>query len=201
MAHRGGVEVKAGEPLTVKVHDFMIHISQALLVEVKDKNEAVLISVVIRKKTYVLGTLSEKFPQIRFDLLFDSEFIIFHNRKHRSVYITGYKSLMMKNNHMLDSDFDSDNEEMIAAGDGSSEEDDDDKEEDRSTPPKKKADQGKNLLFAGGHGKKGDGHVDTHPSRKTGKTPAKNEKSKPKTPKICYSSGLTFNSDGALQSH
>ncbi|KAF6150371.1 hypothetical protein GIB67_034070 [Kingdonia uniflora] len=59
----------------------------------------------------------------------------------------------------------------------------------------------------GGDGKKGGGHVDTpHPSKKSGKTPANNDKSKPQTLKsvsqvVCKSCSKTFNSDTALQSH
>ncbi|EXB37421.1 Histone deacetylase HDT1 [Morus notabilis] len=82
-----GVEVKAGEPLTVVPDDaFIIHLSQACLGESETKSkEPILLSVKVADKKFVLGTLSlEKIPQLTFDLVFEKEFELTHNWKHGS---------------------------------------------------------------------------------------------------------------------
>uniref|UniRef100_A0A2C9V8A8 Nucleoplasmin-like domain-containing protein n=1 Tax=Manihot esculenta TaxID=3983 RepID=A0A2C9V8A8_MANES len=90
-----GTEVKSGEPLVVEIGgDFILHLSQACLGEVKkDKgNESVCLYVKVNDKKYVLGILSpEKFPQISFDLVFEKDVELSHNWKNGSVYFSGYK--------------------------------------------------------------------------------------------------------------
>ncbi|KAJ9184423.1 hypothetical protein P3X46_004151 [Hevea brasiliensis] len=90
-----GTEVKSGEPLVIEIGgDFILHLSQACLGEVKkDKgNESVFLYAKINDKKHVLGMLSpEKFPQISFDLVFDKDVELSHNWKNGSVYFSGYK--------------------------------------------------------------------------------------------------------------
>ncbi|XP_024031880.1 histone deacetylase HDT1 isoform X2 [Morus notabilis] len=92
-----GVEVKAGEPLTVVPDDaFIIHLSQACLGESETKSkEPILLSVKVADKKFVLGTLSlEKIPQLTFDLVFEKEFELTHNWKHGSIYLCGYQTFV-----------------------------------------------------------------------------------------------------------
>ncbi|PON75273.1 Nucleoplasmin core domain containing protein [Trema orientale] len=90
-----GVEIKAGEPLTVEPEpNTIIHLSQAVLGETKSKgNEHVILSVKVGDKKYVLGNLSlDKFPQLSFDLVFEKEVELSHNWKNGSVYLSGYQT-------------------------------------------------------------------------------------------------------------
>ncbi|CAN1252503.1 Histone deacetylase HDT1 [Linum perenne] len=93
-----GVEVKAGEPVTVTPDvDFVVHLSQAALGESKKVkgSDSVPLFVKIDGKKLVLGTLSpKKIPQLAFDLAFEREFELSHNWKNGSVYFTGYKSFL-----------------------------------------------------------------------------------------------------------
>ncbi|CAN1171544.1 Histone deacetylase HDT1 [Linum perenne] len=93
-----GVEVKAGEPVTVTPEvDFVVHLSQAALGESKKGkgSDSVPLFVKIDGKKLVLGTLSpKKIPQLAFDLAFEREFELSHNWKNGSVYFTGYKSFL-----------------------------------------------------------------------------------------------------------
>ncbi|XP_019154774.1 PREDICTED: histone deacetylase HDT1-like isoform X2 [Ipomoea nil] len=91
-----GVEVKSGEPLSVKPGDGMIlHLSQANVGEVKKLHgsESVCLFVNVDGKKLVLGTLiSDKLPQQQFDLIFDKDFELSHNWKNGNVYFYGFKA-------------------------------------------------------------------------------------------------------------
>lgn len=111
-----GVELKAGEPLTVVPEDaFVIHLSQACLGESEIKSkEPILLSVKVADKKFVLGTLSmEKIPQLTFDLVFEKEFELTHNWKHGSIYLCGYQTYVGDQEEDDLSDDESEEEEDI----------------------------------------------------------------------------------------
>nr|GMC79581.1 histone deacetylase HDT1-like isoform X1 [Ipomoea batatas] len=91
-----GVEVKSGEPFSVKPGDGMVlHLSQANLGEVKKLHgsESVCLFVNVDGRKLVLGTLiSDKLPQQQFDLIFDKDFELSHNWKNGNVYFYGFKA-------------------------------------------------------------------------------------------------------------
>ncbi|XP_055961591.1 histone deacetylase HDT2-like [Mercurialis annua] len=117
-----GVEVKSGVPLAVESGgDFMVHLSQACLGEVKkDKgNDSVILSVKVGDKKIVIGTLSsEKFPHLTFDLVFDQDFELSHNGKHGSVYFCGYKMPNQSTDDVTDSETEIEEDLPVATNNG-----------------------------------------------------------------------------------
>lgn len=89
-----GVEVKAGEKLTVPVEEgHLIHVSQVALGDVKNAKSAnyVPVRMTVEDKKFVIGTLSaDKGPQISFDLVLDKDFVLSHDWKEGSIYFCGY---------------------------------------------------------------------------------------------------------------
>ncbi|KAH9617019.1 hypothetical protein KSS87_009211 [Heliosperma pusillum] len=88
-----GLEVKAKEPCKVSLDDgYIIHVSQATLGDIKKDNEPVIIHVKAGDKKLVMGILSQKTPQLSFDLVFDTDFEISHNWKNGTIHLMGYQS-------------------------------------------------------------------------------------------------------------
>lgn len=92
-----GIEIKPGKPLTVEPEDgYIIHVSQVTLGELKktkeDENVPIYVKVGDDKTKLVIGTLSQKFPQVSLDLFFEQEFELSHNSK-SSVFLLGYKTI------------------------------------------------------------------------------------------------------------
>lgn len=89
-----GVEVKAGETVSVPVEDgHLIHVSQVALGDVKNPKAAnyVPVRMKVEDKKFVIGTLSaDKGPQISFDLVLDKDFELSHDWKDGSIYFCGY---------------------------------------------------------------------------------------------------------------
>ncbi|KAM5584395.1 histone deacetylase HDT1-like [Rosa sericea] len=119
-----GVEVKAGEPLSVVPDQGnVVHLSQACLGESKKAADSVVIYGKTGEKKLVLGHLIPgQIPQLSFDLVFDDEFELSHNWKSGSVHFAGYQSVM--GDDESDDEFESESEEeeeeipMIAAENG-----------------------------------------------------------------------------------
>lgn len=55
-------------------------------------DEYVTVYVTIDDKKLVLGTLSVQTPQIKFNLFFEREFELSHNRKYGSIIFSGYQT-------------------------------------------------------------------------------------------------------------
>ncbi|XP_042942380.1 histone deacetylase HDT1-like isoform X2 [Carya illinoinensis] len=103
-----GAEVKSGESLEVDPgQGVVLHLSQASIGEVKkDKaNERICLFVKVDDQKLTLGTVSsEKLPQISFDLVFEKKFQLSHNWKKGSVYFTGYRAYVTKDDESSESD-------------------------------------------------------------------------------------------------
>ncbi|KAF5473782.1 hypothetical protein F2P56_005743 [Juglans regia] len=103
-----GAEVKSGESLEVDPGlGVVLHLSQASIGEVKkDKaNERICLFVKVDDQKLTLGTVSsEKLPQISFDLVFEKKFQLSHNWKKGSVYFTGYRAYVPKDDESSESD-------------------------------------------------------------------------------------------------
>ncbi|XP_074276039.1 histone deacetylase HDT2-like [Silene latifolia] len=103
-----GLEVKAKEPCKVSLEDgYIIHVSQATLGDIKKDNEPVIVHVKAGDKKLVMGILSQKTPQLSFDLVFDTDFEISHNWKNGSIHLMGYQTELGGS----DTEFDSSDED------------------------------------------------------------------------------------------
>ncbi|KAL9244572.1 hypothetical protein vseg_018339 [Gypsophila vaccaria] len=88
-----GVEVKPKVPCQVNLENAsLIHISQVTLGDIKKDTETVTVHVKVGDKKLVMGMLSNKTPQLSFDLVFDEDFEISHNWKNGSVHLLGYQA-------------------------------------------------------------------------------------------------------------
>ncbi|XP_044957531.1 histone deacetylase HDT2-like [Hordeum vulgare subsp. vulgare] len=87
-----GLEVKPNQFIKVSPEDdHFLHLSQAALGEVKKDDKTTLFVRVDGSQKLAIGTLSiDKFPHIRFDLVFDKEFELSHNSKTTHVFFSGY---------------------------------------------------------------------------------------------------------------
>ncbi|KAM5552971.1 hypothetical protein ABKV19_025288 [Rosa sericea] len=98
MLCRLGVEVKAGEPLSVVPDQGnVVHLSQACLGESKKAADSIVIYGKTREQKLVLGHLIPgQIPQLSFDLVFDDEFELSHNWKSDTVHFAGYQSILYR---------------------------------------------------------------------------------------------------------
>ncbi|KAG7637691.1 hypothetical protein ISN45_At02g021950 [Arabidopsis thaliana x Arabidopsis arenosa] len=107
-----GIEIKPGKPFKVIQKDgFMVHASQVTLGDVekvkKDENFAVYVKIGGDENGFMIGNLSQKFPQFSIDLYLGHEFEISHNST-SSVYLIGYRTFDAFDE--LDEEIDSDSE-------------------------------------------------------------------------------------------
>ncbi|KMT01647.1 hypothetical protein BVRB_9g211080 [Beta vulgaris subsp. vulgaris] len=90
-----GIEVNSKGPCKVTLEeDYVVHLSQATLGEMKKDGEPVMVHVKVGDQKLVLGVLSKTTPQLSIDLVFEKEFEISHNWKNGTVHLMGYKSEM-----------------------------------------------------------------------------------------------------------
>ncbi|ANM62649.1 histone deacetylase-related / HD-like protein [Arabidopsis thaliana] len=107
-----GIEIKPGKPFKVIQKDgFMVHASQVTLGDVekvkKDETFAVYVKIGDDENGFMIGNLSQKFPQFSIDLYLGHEFEISHNST-SSVYLIGYRTFDAFDE--LDEEIDSDSE-------------------------------------------------------------------------------------------
>ncbi|TYK25214.1 histone deacetylase HDT1 [Cucumis melo var. makuwa] len=210
-----GAEVKVGEPLLVSPgEEKILHLSQACLGESKSKGS----------EQVFLYVKFEFFPLPRRNLLVNTD-----SEEDFPLAVTDngdvYSLDFLNENGGEEDDTDDDENESSGVDSEDSDEDSDDSlEEDEQTPKKAEASKKRPLDSANKtpapdkkaklvtpqktDGKKGVAHVDTpHPSKKAGKMPAANDKTKQQTPKSanaafpCKTCNRTFGSETALQSH
>ncbi|KAK1389589.1 Histone deacetylase HDT1 [Heracleum sosnowskyi] len=115
------VEVKAGEPFKVELHEKRaLHLSQACVGEVeKGSSESIYLFVKVKGKKLALATLnSEKLPQQTFDLVFDKTFELSHTWKNGSVFFHGYTADNDIPDHEDSSDSDSDEDIPVIVPNG-----------------------------------------------------------------------------------
>lgn len=113
-----GIEVPAGKPtLCSPGGDVYLHMTQAALGESKSGsgNDRVVIRVKVGDIEVVLGTLSQgKCDQMAMDLIFDTDFSIFHNGS-SSIYLSGYKTEASGEEYPSDEDDSEEDEELEPA--------------------------------------------------------------------------------------
>ncbi|KAG7568278.1 hypothetical protein ISN45_Aa04g011110 [Arabidopsis thaliana x Arabidopsis arenosa] len=103
-----GIEIKPEKPFKMISKDgYMVHANQVTLGEVdkvkEDENVPVYVKIGGDKSGFIIGNLSQKFPQISLDLFLGHEFEISHNSK-TSVYLIGYRTPMDEQDEEIDSD-------------------------------------------------------------------------------------------------
>ncbi|VYS53727.1 unnamed protein product [Arabidopsis thaliana] len=167
-----GIEIKPGKPFKVIQKDgFMVHASQVTLGDVekvkKDETFAVYVKIGDDENGFMIGNLSQKFPQFSIDLYLGHEFEISHNST-SSVYLIDSEldeymeqqiAALPQNEINPEEDDESDSDEM-----GLDEDDDSSDEEDveaeaplKVAPPSKKMPNGAFEIAKGGKKNKSSG--------------------------------------------
>lgn len=110
-----GIEAKGKESSKVKIEEgHLLHLSQAVLGELKKDGEPVTLYVKVDDKKLVLGVLSpDTNPQLSFDLVFEKDFEISHNSKSGSVHLLGYMSEIPHDDAIFSGPSDEDDDEDL----------------------------------------------------------------------------------------
>ncbi|XP_020883812.1 histone deacetylase HDT4 isoform X1 [Arabidopsis lyrata subsp. lyrata] len=184
-----GIEIKPEKPFKMISKDgYMVHANQVTLGEVdkvkEDENVPVYVKIGDDKSGFIIGNLSQKFPQVSLDIFLGHEFEISHNSK-TSVYLIGYRTPMDEQDEEIDSDSELEefmeqqidalpqnemNNEMNPEEDGSSDDsdemgldeddessDEEDVEAEAQVPPSKKMSNGIHGIPKGGDKNKSSG--------------------------------------------